>query len=257
VADRIVIDTDERVITIQDGATTEVLALFSKAGLEVLTRVWIKVQWNQLNWRSLSWQGFPIWQLPDDVLRLQETIFRIAPDVIVETGVNQGGSSVFFASLCRLMGKGRVISIDIHIPTAVRDAVADSPYADLIALIESDSTDPGTVERVRRLIGKGNRTFFFLDSDHSKAHVLNELRAYAGLVSPGSYIVAADGVMRTLHDTPNGLPGWREDNPAAAAREFVRTHPQFIIETPRPLFGQEYVVRELTYWPDGWILRKG
>jgi len=254
---KISIDTDEKRITINDGATTETLALYSMAGLEALTRTWIKVQWNQLNWRSLSWLGFPICQLSDDVLRLQEAIFRIAPDVIVETGVNQGGSAVFFASLCRLMGKGRVVSIDIHIPRAVREAVARCPFADLITLIEGDSTAPATVARVRELIGDNNKTFFFLDSDHSKAHVRNELEAYAGLVTAGSYIVAADGVMRNLHDTPLGLPEWRDDNPAAAAREFVSTHPEFIIETPGALFGQEYVVRELTYWPDAWILRKG
>jgi cephalosporin hydroxylase len=253
---KISIDTDEKLITFcrEDGCKK--LPLYSQEALEALTEVWIKVQWNELQWQSISWHGFPIFQLPEDLLRLQEAIFRIEPDVIVETGVNQGGSAVFFASLCRLMGKGRVVSIDINIPLPVRDAVAKCPYADLITLIEGNSAAPSTVGKVRQLIGKNEKTFFFLDSDHSKAHVLNELNAYAEMVSVGSYIVAADGIMQSLHDTPKGSPLWRDDNPASAAREFVSVNRDFVIERPKALFSQEHEIHSLSYWADGWLLRK-
>jgi cephalosporin hydroxylase len=253
---RITIDTNQKVMTIHEKGCQEELPLYSREGLEALTRIWIKVQWNELQWQSISWHGFPVWQLSDDLLRLQEVILRIRPDVIVETGVNQGGSAVFFASLCRFMGKGRVVSIDLAIPRSVREAVNKSPYGDFIVLIEGDSTAPETVEAVRRLIGDKETTFFFLDSDHSKAHVLRELNAYACMVSPGSYIVAADGIMRMLHDTPNGSHTWREDNPAAAAREFVRMNRDFVIQKPQALFGRDYEIDALTYWPDGWVLRR-
>ncbi|MCJ8499397.1 CmcI family methyltransferase [Desulfatitalea alkaliphila] len=250
------IDTEMKTIEFDRNGSIELIPLYSKAGIEALTEIWIKVQWNQLAWRSLSWHGFPLLQLSEDLLRLQEVLFRLGPDVIVETGVNQGGSAVFFASLCRLIGKGRVIAIDIEIPPNVRDAIAQSPYGDMITLIESDSVAPETVRLVRQLIGRHEKTFFFLDSDHSKSHVLRELNAYADMVSVGSYIVAADGIMERLGDTPIGSPKWLHDNPAVAARDFVRTNEDFVIEPPEALFGQEHAIKSLTYWPDAWLLRR-
>ena len=95
----------------------------------------------------------------------------------------------------------------------------------------------------------------FLDSDHSKSHVSKELEAYAPLVSSGSYIVATDGVMETLADTPYGQDHWVDDNPAAAAREFVANHPEFVIKRTPALYGEENVVEIMTFWPDAWIQR--
>ena len=253
---KITIDTEQRTVSSSDPEGREVVTpLYSQEGFEVVSRVWLKQEWNQLHWQSFSWFGFQIWQLPDDVLRLQEAIVALKPDVIVETGVSRGGSSIFFATMCRLLGKGRVISLDITIPAALRERVEQSPFADLITLIEGDSAAPEIVDRVRKQIGKDEKVFVFLDSDHSKAHVKRELDAYSGLVSPGSYIVATDGVMESLTDTPWGKPEWVDDNPAAAAREFAATHPEFVIRRPRALFGEEHVVEALTYWPDAWLYR--
>lgn len=253
---KVIIDTETQTLCSRDANEMEFfLPLYSQEAFELLSRIWLKQEWNQLHWQSFSWLGFQIWQLPDDLLRLQEAIVSLGPDVIVETGVNCGGSSIFFASLCRLLGKGHVVSIDITIPPSVRDSIAQSPFADLITLIEGDSAAAEIVERVCRIAGKDKKVFVFLDSDHTKAHVLRELNAYAGLVSPGSYIVAADGVMQSLTDTPWGQAEWAEDNPAAAAREFVTRHPEFVIQRPRALFGEEHVVEALTYWPDAWLYR--
>lgn len=229
--------------------------LYSAEGLRLVSEIWLRQEWNQMRWRSFSWHGLQILQFPGDVLRLQEALVALRPDVIVETGVHRGGSSVFFASVCRLLGRGRVVSIDISIPGEVRQAIEASPFADLITLIEGDSAGGETVARVRREIRPGERVFVFLDSDHSKAHVLREMEAYSGLVTPGYYIVATDGVMGLLADTPNGSPEWRADNPAEAAREFAARHPEFAIRRPRALFGEEHVVEVLTYWPDAWLLR--
>lgn len=182
-------------------------------------------------------------------------VATLKPDVIVETGVNRGGSAIFFASMCRLLGKGRVVSIDIQIPAEVRQAIEQSTFADLVTLIEGDSAAPEVVAQVRERIGKDEKVFVFLDSDHSRAHVLRELHAYSGMVTPGSYIVATDGVMQSLTDTPYGHKEWVEDNPAAAAREFAASHPEFIIKRPTALFGDQYVVESMTYWPDAWLKR--
>lgn len=253
---KLLIDTSERTIR-KDGpdGSNAVIPLYSQEGFSLLSSVWLKQEWNQLHWQSFSWFGFQIWQFPDDLLRLQEVIVALKPDVIVETGVSKGGSSIFFATLCRLLGKGRVISVDITIPAALRERVEQSPFAGLITLIEGDSASPQVVEQVRRLVGGDKKVFVFLDSDHSKAHVLRELHAYSGLVTPGSYIVATDGVMQSLTDTPYGRAEWAEDNPAAAAREFAASHPSFEIARPTALFGEQYVVEELTYWPDAWLRR--
>lgn len=253
---KLAIDTGERTLRRWDPDGKEIITpLYSEEGFALLSRLWIKQEWNQLHWQSFSWFGFQIWQFPDDLLRLQEVLVDLKPDVIVETGVSRGGSSIFFATMCRLLGKGRVISLDITIPAALRERVEQSPFADLITLIEGDSAAPEIVDRVKKQIGKDEKVFVFLDSDHSKAHVKRELDAYSGLVSPGSYIVATDGVMQSLTDTPWGKPEWVDDNPAAAAREFAAAHPEFVIQRPRALFGEEHVVEALTYWPDAWLYR--
>jgi cephalosporin hydroxylase len=193
--------------------------------------------------------------LPEDLLRLQEVIVSLKPDVIVDTGVKRGGSTIFFASMCRLLGKGRVISIDIHIPVEVRRAIEQGSLSDLITLIEGESVSAKVIEQVKGRIRKDEKAFVFLESDHSKAHVLRELHAYSGFVTLGSYIVATDGVMQSLTDTPHGRKEWLEDNPAAAAREFATTSREFRIKRPEALFGNEHVVEGMTFWLDAWLIR--
>lgn len=250
------IDTSAHLIRCEEPDGNEVIVqLYSQEGFKLLSGVWLKQEWNQLHWQSFSWFGLQIWQLPEDLMRLQEVVAQLKPDVIVETGVSRGGSAVFFATMCRLLGKGRVISIDIHIPADVRQAVEQSPFSDLITLIEGDSASAEVVAQVKGQIGKDEKAFVFLDSDHSKAHVLRELHAYSGLVTPGSYIVATDGVMQSLTDTPYGNESWVEDNPAAAAREFAAGNPEFVIKRPPALFGEQYVVETMTFWPDAWLQR--
>jgi cephalosporin hydroxylase len=253
---KLVIDTEAGTVTCsRPDAPERTFPLYSGEGFRAVSDVWLRQQWNQMHWRSFSWFGLQMMQFPEDVLRLQEVLVALRPDVIVETGVHGGGSTAFFASVCRLLGHGRVISIDITISAEVRRAVEAGPFADLVTLIEGDSAAQDTVAAVRRLIRPGERAFVFLDSDHSRAHVLRELEAYADLVAEGCYMVATDGVMGVLADTPNGLPQWREDNPAEAARDFAARHAEFAIRRPRALFGEEHVVETLTYWPDAWLLR--
>lgn len=250
------IDTDERTIhTVGENGGERMVPLYSREGFRLVSRVWLKQEWNQLHWQSFSWFGFPIWQFPDDLLRLQEAIVDLKPDVIVETGVNRGGSAIFFATMCRLMGKGRVISIDITIAAELRERIARSPFGDLVTLIEGHSTSSEVFEQVRQRVGVGKKVVVFLDSDHSRTHVARELACYSTLVSPGSYIVAADGVMQYLDDTPWGKKEWVDDNPSAAAREFAASHPEFVIRRPPALFGEKHVIKELTYWPDAWLYR--
>src|SRR6266498_1986090 len=108
---KLIVDTDAKTILVEDRRGTTTLPLYSKEAFELLSQQWVNVGWDQKYPYTFSWLGRPIIQLPEDIIRIQEVIFRLKPDVIVETGVAHGGSLVLYASLCKAMGKGRVIGV--------------------------------------------------------------------------------------------------------------------------------------------------
>jgi cephalosporin hydroxylase len=122
----------------------------------------------------------------------------VRPDVIIETGIAHGGSLIFYAGLLRLMDGGRIVGIDIEIRPHNRKAIEEHELFDLITLVEGSSIDPGIVARVAEAVAGAARTMVILDSNHTREHVLAELRAYGPLVTPGSYVIVADGIMRPL-----------------------------------------------------------
>jgi cephalosporin hydroxylase len=249
------IDTESQSLIREcDGRRTEI-NLYSKEAFEVISQIWLKVGWNEKYPYTFSWMGRPIIQNPEDMIRAQEVIYQLRPDVIVETGIAHGGSLVFYASLCKAMGKGRVVGVDIEIRPHNRKAMENHEVYGYMTLVEGNSVDPVIVERVKRLVKPGETVIVLLDSNHAKAHVLAELQAYHGLVTPGSYIVATDGIMRDLHDVPRGNARWASDHPAAAAAEFVQAHPEFVIEQPRWPFNESGLDRNVTHWPDAWLRR--
>lgn len=252
---QLTIDTDTRTLCLVDGARRQELPLYSRAAFEALSRQWVRVGWSQKYQYTFSWLGRPVIQLPEDMLRMQEVIHRLQPDVIIETGVAHGGSLVFYASLCKAMGKGRVVGVDIEIRPHNRTAIEAHPLAGLITLVEGSSTDPDIVAQVRALVPPGQTTLVILDSNHSHAHVLAELQAYADLVTPGSYIVATDGIMQDLADVPRGQPGWADDNPTRAAADFAQDNPRFVIEQPQWPFNESELQANVTHWPGAWLRR--
>ncbi len=231
-------------------------SLASAEGFAAVSRAWLRAGWDAKYVYSFTWLGRPIIQLPEDMVRLQEVIFRLKPDVILETGIAHGGSLVFSASLCKLMGKGRVIGVDIEIRPHNRQAIESHFLADLITLVEGGSTDSSTVDRVKSLIAPGETVLVLLDSNHTQAHVLAELEAYAGLVTPGSYIVAMDGVLELVPGAPRTSPQSAWDNPASAARAFAAAHPEFEIAEPEFAFNEGAVRGWVTYWPSAFLRRK-
>lgn len=251
--------TDDAVgtLTISDGGKDQVLDLYSKAAFEVLSRQWSRLGWNQKYTYTFSWLGRPVIQLPEDMIRTQEVLHAVQPDVIVETGVAHGGSLVFYASLCKAMDRGRIIGIDIEIRPHNRRAIEAHPLAHMITLVEGSSTAPETIAHVKALINPNERVMVILDSNHSYAHVLAELDAYADIVSPQSYIVATDGIMHDVADLPRGRPEWRTDNPSAAARDFAARRADFTIEQPAWPFNESALDRNITHWPDAWLRKCG
>lgn len=253
---KIAIDTERNEVSVGEGSGARTLPLYSKQAFELLSHWWLKVGWNQKYPYAFAWMGRPIIQAPEDIVRAQEVIYRVRPDVLVETGVAHGGSLIFYASLFKAMGRGRVVGIDVEIRPHNRKAIEAHELFPLITLIEGSSIAPDVARRVKSLISPGETVMVILDSNHSKRHVLAELDAYSGLVTPGSYIVATDGIMLDLHDVPGGKPDWSWNHATAAAREFVEAHPDFALEPPRRLFDESGLAEGVTYWPGGWIRRR-
>lgn len=249
------VDTTAGVIVSRTDGRESSVPLYSKEGFELLSRLWLKVGWNQKYTYTFSWMGRPIIQLPDDMIRIQEVIYATRPDVIVETGVAHGGSLIYYASLCRAMGQGRVIGIDVEIRPHNRRAIEQHPLASMITLVEGGSTDPAIVDRVRREVGAAGAVLVLLDSNHSRAHVRAELEVYAPLVTPGSYIVATDGVMQEVADAPRGKPEWISDNPVSAVHDFLTSHPEFVPEQPPWPFNESELDRNVTHWPQAYLRR--
>ncbi len=247
------IDTEAHIVRVTDPAGTRDVALYSPAGFDLISDLWVKVGWNEKFAYGFSWMGRPIIQLPEDMVRTQEAIWHIKPDVIVETGVAHGGSLIFYASLLAAIGRGRVIGVDIEIRPHNRAAIEAHPLASYVSLIEGSSIDPAIISRVRAAIAPVETVLVLLNSNHSYAHVMAELHAYAGLVSPGSWIVATDGIMRDLHDVPRGTASWRTDNPANAAADFAAADPSFQVETPPRPFTEDGGLRTPTHWPGAWL----
>lgn len=226
--------------------------LYSKASFELLSDLWLAVGWELKYPYTFSWLGFPILQIPEDMIRMQEVIFRLQPDAIVETGIAHGGSLIYYATLCKVLGHGQVIGIEKGL--RCRAAVEAHRLGHYIAMIEGDSVDPQVVARVHSMC-YGLRTLVILDSNHSKEHVARELAAYHDLIQPGGYIVACDGNLCDLADVPRGDARWRKDNPQEAAREFAAANSQFVIEQPNWPFNESELTNNVTYWPSAWLRR--
>jgi len=253
---KLTIDTESRVLTTENSGICRDLPLYSREAFELISREWVRTGWAVNYYFTLSWCGRPVLQLPEDLIRLQEVVNTLKPDVIVESGIYSGGSLLFHATLCEALGKGRAIGIDKHIAQDTREAIAQHRLSHRIEMIEGDSIAPATVAKVHSSIKSGETVLVILDSHHSKEHVAGELCAYAPLVTPGSCIIAADGIMRDLTDVPGGDPAWADDNPAAAALEFAASHPEFEMRQPGWPFNKSTLERNITYWPDGWLWKR-
>jgi cephalosporin hydroxylase len=196
---------------------------------------------------NFFWQGRPIIQYPQDMVAMQELIWQIKPDLIIETGIAHGGSLIFSASMLALLDycdaveqgtsldpanpQRRVLGIDIDIRAHNRSAIEAHPMANRIDMLEGSATDPEIIEQVHAQAAHHERILVCLDSNHTHDHVLAELEAYGPLVTPGSYCVVFDTVIEDLPaemfpDRPWG-PG---DNPKTAVREYLKTHPEFEID---------------------------
>jgi len=180
---------------------------------------------------NFSWMGRPIIQYPQDMIAMQEIIWELKPDLIIETGIAHGGSLIYYASLLELIGKGKVLGIDIDIREHNRKEIESHPMFKRIEMIQGSSIAKETVDTVKKIAKDHQTVLVVLDSNHTHDHVLQELDAYASLASVGSYVVVFDTIVEFM---PDGyLPGrpWKQgDNPWSAAQDFLKRNPNFEID---------------------------
>lgn len=201
-------------------------------GVQGLSNVWLREVARYKYSYNFSWLGRPIIQLPQDIVAMQEILWRVRPDLVVETGVAHGGSLILHASILELLGGDRlVVGVDVEVRPHNRSALEAHPMSHRIRLLEGSSVDPAVVEQVRRLAHGRSCVLVVLDSNHTHDHVRKELEAYSSLVTSGSYLVVFDTV---IEDVPAGFfadrPWDRGNNPKTAVREFLSGTDRFVVD---------------------------
>jgi cephalosporin hydroxylase len=224
-------------LTVSDSEGSTTVDLYSDAGLAAVSALWTKLAVHHRLMYQAHWLGVQIIQLPPDILVLQELIWSVKPDVIVECGIAHGGSLVLYASVLELIGKGRVIGVDVDIRAHNRAIIEAHPLAKRITLIEGSSIAPAIVAAVKQQVGAAGTVMVLVDSNHTTKHVYGELQAYADLVTPGSYFVVMDGAQALISDVPGGKPEWKESSPLHALEQFLRERPDFAVDDNCTRFG--------------------
>ena len=202
-------------------------SLQSDKDLQALSRIWIREITPHRYAYNFTWMGRPIIQFPQDMIAMQELIWSLRPDLLIETGIAHGGSIIYYASLMGLLGHGQVIGVDVDIRSHNRRAIEDHPMSKRIRLIEGSSIDQSTIQQITKA-AHGKSALVVLDSNHTHDHVLSELRAYSPLVSIGSYCVVMDTIVQ---DMPKSLfpnrPWGPDNNPKTAVAAFLAENTSF------------------------------
>jgi len=227
------------VLTVDKKNTKEL----KKVGLQ-----WIKVAAkNRLSY-EIDWLGIPVIQTPEDLILMQELIFKVQPDYIIETGIAHGGGLIFYASMMELLNKGKVIGIDIEIREHNRKVIESHPLFKRIAMIEGDSISDEMIQELRKIISKNSKVIVCLDSNHTKAHVLKELQFYQEFVIPGCYIVVFDTNTSELAKLGIFNSKYIDNSPKEAVEEFLKKNNNFEID-------KNYNKLYISYSPNGYLRR--
>lgn len=219
------------------------------AELQAASRDWFAKASKQEYSYHFRWLGLPIIQFPQDIVAMQEVIWSVQPDLVIETGIARGGSLILHASILQLIGgAGRVLGIDIDIRPHNRQAIEAHPLAKRITMLQGSSISEETLKQVSEFAAGAQRILVILDSNHTHEHVLRELELYSPLVKRGSYLVVMDTVVEDM--PPGSFPDrpWdRGNNPKTAVWEFLKTNDRFVIDQAM------HDKLQITVAPDGWL----
>jgi cephalosporin hydroxylase len=204
--------------------------------VQALSRIWVREVTRHGYSHNFTWMGRPIIQCPQDLVAMQEIIWRVKPELVIETGIAHGGSLVFYASMLELLGgDGYVLGIDVDIRAHNRAFIEAHPMSRRIRMIQGSSIDHAVAEQARQHARGKGAVLVVLDSDHTHAHVLKELELYSPLVSRGSYLVVFDTLLEDLPDDLVKNRPWRKgDNPKTAVREFLKHSDRFVADDEIP-----------------------
>ena len=200
--------------------------------LQQVTKDWFAASSRHEYSYHFSWLGRPIIQFPQDIIAVQEIIWRVRPELIIETGIARGGSLIFHASILEMMGgNGRVVGVDIDIREHNRVEILKHPMSKRITMIQGSSIDEAVVQQVYKLAAGNKPILVILDSNHTHEHVLKELELYSPLVGQGSYLLVFDTVIEDMpaefsRERPWG-PG---NNPKTALAEFLQRNDRFEVD---------------------------
>ncbi|MEX0346020.1 MAG: cephalosporin hydroxylase family protein [Rhizobiaceae bacterium] len=252
---KLTFDDQANTVTVTTDSESKSHPLESAEAFEAMSAAWLRAGWDTKYVYSFAWFGRPVIQLPEDMIRIQEVIWDIKPTVIVETGVAHGGSLIFYATLLKAMDRGRVVGVELALRDHNRAAIESHDLGELITLVDGSSTAPDVVDQVRSLIKPDDVVLVILDSNHTYEHVGDELNAYANVVTPGSYIVATDGIMEQVAGGPRTQEDWITNNPKQAAINFAQSNANFEIVEPDWPFNEGIVRNRVTYWPSAYVKR--
>jgi len=179
---------------------------------------------------NFNWLGRPIIQYPQDIIAMQELIWSVQPDILIETGIAHGGTVLFHASMMQLLGGDRkTVSIDIDIRAHNRTEIEQHPIFKNVVMLEGSSIAPDTVENVFKLAAPYSNPMIVLDSNHTHEHVLKEMELYSPLVNKGSYMVVFDTIVEHLPEEASANRPWGPGaNPMTAVEEFLKTNKRFV-----------------------------
>jgi cephalosporin hydroxylase len=197
-----------------------------------LTKKWFDISSKYEYSYHFTWLGRPIIQYPQDMIALQELIWQVKPDLIIETGIAHGGSLIFSASILELLdGNGHVLGIDIDIREHNRVEIESHPMFKRITMIQGSSTDPEIAKKVYAFAKDKKKILVVLDSLHTHDHVANELELYSPLVSSGSYLIVFDTIIEDMpEDYFPDRPWGKGNNPKTAVWEFLKKNDRFVID---------------------------
>lgn len=195
------------------------------------TRKWFLQSYNYEYSYHFNWLGRPIIQYPQDIIAIQELIWEIKPDLIIETGIAHGGSLVLSASILKLLGKGTVLGIDIDIRKNNKNAIKNHPLHRMIKMIEGSSIDEAVIKKVYKIAEDKKKIIVILDSNHTHEHVLKELMLYSPLVTKGGYLIVFDTIIDEMPDSFFPHRPWNsKNNPKTAVKEFLKKNKRFTID---------------------------